>query len=36
MLDEQPRLFFTRFWGLGDPKSVDDGNKTALDRVRAK
>ena len=36
MLDEQPRLFFMHFWGLGDPKSVADGIKTALDRVRAK
>jgi len=36
MLTEQPRLFFTRFWAVGDPQSVGAGIKAALRRVSVK
>jgi hypothetical protein len=33
MLDEQPRLFFVHFWGVGDPARLAEGLKAALDKV---
>jgi uncharacterized protein DUF1259 len=36
MLEDQPRLFFMHFWGVGDPKSLAEGIKAALDKVRTK
>ena len=36
MLTEQPRLFFTHFWGLGSPKSVGAGIAAALKHVSTK
>lgn len=36
MLNEQPRLFFMHFWGLGTPRSVAEGIKAALDKLRTR
>ncbi len=36
MLKEQPRLFFMHFWGIGPAKTVAEGIKEALQKVRVK
>lgn len=36
MLDEQPRLFFTHFWGVGSPETVSAGIKAALSKIAVK
>ncbi len=36
MLNEEPRLFFMHFWGVGSPQSVAEGLKAALERVHTK
>lgn len=36
MLEEQPRLFFMHFWGLGETKAVAQGIKAALAKVNVK
>ena len=33
MLDDQPRLFFMHFWGVGEPAKLAEGLKAALDRI---
>ena len=33
MLSEMPRLFFLHFWGLGAPKEIADGIRSALART---
>jgi hypothetical protein len=33
MLDDQPRLFFMHFWGVGEPGRLAEGLKAALDRI---
>ncbi|HKO73413.1 MAG TPA: DUF1259 domain-containing protein [Bradyrhizobium sp.] len=33
MVDDQPRLFFVHFWGVGDAKKLADGLKAALAHV---
>jgi hypothetical protein len=33
MLDDQPRLFFMHFWGVGEPARLAEGLKAALDKV---
>lgn len=36
MLDEQPRLFFMHFWGVGSPETVSAGIKAALSTIAVK
>ncbi|PYV18061.1 MAG: peptidase M23 [Acidobacteria bacterium] len=36
MLNEEPRLFFMHFWGLGPAASVSSGIKAALEKVHVK
>jgi hypothetical protein len=36
MLDEQPRLFFMHFWGVGAPETVSAGIKAALSKIAVK
>ena len=36
MLDEQPRLFFMHFWGVGTPENVSAGIKAALSKIAVK
>lgn len=36
MLDEQPRLFFMHFWGVGSPETVSAGIKAALSKIAVK
>jgi uncharacterized protein DUF1259 len=36
MLDEQPRLFFMHFWGVGTPENVSAGIKAALTKIAVK
>ena len=36
MLDEQPRLFFMHFWGVGTPEAVSAGIKAALSKIAVK
>jgi hypothetical protein len=36
MLEEQPRLFFMHFWGVGSPEAVGAGIKAALSRISVK
>lgn len=36
MLDEQPRLFFMHFWGVGTPETVSAGIKAALSKIAVK
>lgn len=36
MLNEEPRLFFMHFWGLGSPEKVGAGIKAALGNVATK
>ena len=36
MLDEQPRLFFMHFWGVGTPETVSAGIKAALSKIAIK
>jgi hypothetical protein len=36
MLTEQPRLFFTHFWGVGSPESIGEGIAAALKHVSTK
>lgn len=36
MLDEQPRLFFMHFWGVGSPETVSAGVKAALSTIAVK
>ena len=36
MLDDQPRLFFMHFWGVGEPGRLAEGLKAALDKVAVK
>jgi Domain of Unknown Function (DUF1259) len=33
MLDDQPRLFFMHFWGVGEPGRLAEGLKAALDKI---
>lgn len=33
MLDEQPRLFFLHFWGVGEPTTIAQGLQAALSHV---
>ena len=33
MLDEQPKLYFMHFWGVGDAKQLATGLRSALDRT---
>lgn len=33
MLEEEPRLFFMHFWGVGAPEDLARGLKAALDNV---
>jgi hypothetical protein len=33
MLDDQPRLFFMHFWGVGEPARLAEGLKAALDKI---
>jgi hypothetical protein len=33
MIDEQPRLFFMHFWAVGDPVTLAQGLRAALDRT---
>ena len=33
MLEEQPRLFFMHFWGVGESGKLAEGLKAALDKV---
>jgi hypothetical protein len=35
LLDENPRLFFLHFWGLGTPEKIGEGLKAALTKVNA-
>jgi Domain of Unknown Function (DUF1259) len=36
MLDEQPRIFFMHFWGIGTPEAVSAGIKAALSKIAVK
>lgn len=36
MLDEEPRLFFLHFWGVGEPTAIAQGLKDALSHVPTK
>ena len=36
MLEENPRLFFMHFWGVGSAESIASGIKAALDKVHLK
>jgi len=36
LLNEQPRLFFMHFWGVGSPEAVAEGIKAGLEKVRTK
>ena len=36
MLEEQPRLFFMHFWGVGKPESVSAGIAAALEHISTK
>jgi hypothetical protein len=36
MLNEEPRLFFMHFWGVGSPSAVGEGIKAALAKVSTK
>lgn len=36
MLDEEPRLFFLHFWGVGQPTAIAQGLKDALSHVHTK
>lgn len=33
MLNDQPRLFFMHFWGVGDPNTLAQGLRAALDKT---
>lgn len=33
MLNENPRMFFVHFWGYGNPDTIANGIKTALDKT---
>ncbi|MBW3564746.1 MAG: DUF1259 domain-containing protein [Acidobacteria bacterium] len=34
MLEEEPRLFFMHFWGVGEPGELARGLKAALDKIK--
>jgi hypothetical protein len=36
MLEEDPRLFFMHFWGVGAPQDVAEGIKAALAKIKTK
>ena len=36
MLYDEPRLFMMHFWGVGDPKTIAEGLKAALDQTNSK
>ncbi len=36
MLNDEPRLFFMHFWGVGPAQSVAQGIKAALEKVHTK
>lgn len=36
MLEEDPRLFFMHFWGVGAPQAVAEGIKAALAKIKTK
>jgi hypothetical protein len=36
MLQDEPRIFFMHFWGVGEPEALGRGLRTALDRINSR
>jgi hypothetical protein len=36
MLQDEPRIFFMHFWGVGEPEKLGEGLRAALDRTNSR